>query len=63
MSVVAMGLMTGCGGSKSAELKGYAEGCQMMAHNILDPAGYRIDDAKLAEFCKKAAEEALKQKK
>jgi hypothetical protein len=57
--IVFAAFMTGCSGSKAAEQKGFVEGCATMAHDIIDPSGQQINDAKLAEYCKALAQRAL----
>lgn len=58
--IVAVGMMTGCADPKKAEQKGFVEGCSAMAHDLLDPQGAQINDAKLEEYCLKMAQKSLK---
>jgi len=58
--IVTAATLVGCSSSKDAELKGYVKGCSAMAHDLLDPQGANIDDAKLAAYCLEMAKKSLK---
>jgi len=53
--VVGVLMLAGCS-SKSAEDKGFVRGCYAMAHDLLDPQGFEIDDVKLLAHCKDLSE-------